>query len=63
MESVASCTCYRNVCDGDGMVCIAVDRVRDIEENIWSPRYTYIHSGVHIGLSILSFQIRPQGEG
>ena len=29
----------------------------------WSPRYTYIHSGVHIGLSILSFQIRPQGEG
>ena len=34
MVSVASCTCCRNVCDGDGMVCIAVDRVHDIEENI-----------------------------
>ena len=41
---------------------IAVDRVHDIEENIWSPRYSYFHSGVHIGLLILSFQIRSQRE-
>jgi DNA replication ATP-dependent helicase Dna2 len=28
----------RGVCDGEGMVCVSVDKVHDIEENIWSPR-------------------------
>ena len=46
------------------MVCIAVDRVHDIEENIWSPRYIYLHPlrCTHRFI-ILSFQTRPKGEG